>query len=119
MWQRTRELTHVCPQDNILFGLPFDEERYVQAVEASALGPDIKILPDGDSKGFVCVVFIAVVTHCVVRAETEIGERGINLSGTVRAVCASRALSDRGSLDCRRPEGAGQHGTRAVQTALV
>ncbi|KAG9017508.1 hypothetical protein FRB90_001017 [Tulasnella sp. 427] len=60
-----------CPQmawiqsnsirDNILFGLPYDEERYWSVVKASELEPDLAILPAGDM--------------------TEVGERGISLSG--------------------------------------
>lgn len=60
-----------CPQsawiqnatvkDNILFGLPLDEDRYRRVIKDCALERDIQILPDGD--------------------QTEIGERGINLSG--------------------------------------
>lgn len=48
-------------RDNILFGLPYDEERYNRVIDACCLRHDLKILEDGDM--------------------TEIGERGINLSG--------------------------------------
>jgi ABC-type multidrug transport system fused ATPase/permease subunit len=48
-------------RDNILFGLPYDEERYNKVIDACSLRHDLKILEDGDM--------------------TEIGERGINLSG--------------------------------------
>ncbi|KAF9808722.1 hypothetical protein IEO21_07764 [Rhodonia placenta] len=48
-------------QENILFGQPFEEERYWKAVENASLLPDLEVLPDGDL--------------------TEIGEKGINLSG--------------------------------------
>ncbi|KAF5371833.1 hypothetical protein D9615_009539 [Tricholomella constricta] len=60
-----------CPQsawiqnaslrDNILFGQPFDEDRYWSVINESCLLPDLQLLPDGDM--------------------TEIGEKGINLSG--------------------------------------
>ncbi|KAG0018030.1 hypothetical protein BGZ81_010421 [Podila clonocystis] len=48
-------------KDNILFGLPLNEDRYRRVIRDCALERDIQILPDGD--------------------QTEIGERGINLSG--------------------------------------
>ncbi|KAG0036336.1 hypothetical protein BGZ82_004362 [Podila clonocystis] len=48
-------------KDNILFGKPFDQEKYNRIVYASGLVPDFVMLPAGD--------------------QTEIGERGINLSG--------------------------------------
>ncbi|KAF9428970.1 hypothetical protein BGZ76_001983 [Entomortierella beljakovae] len=48
-------------RDNILFGKPYEQERYQKIVNACGLDPDIAILPAGDL--------------------TEIGERGINLSG--------------------------------------
>ena len=51
-------------RDNILFGLPYDKERYEQVIDACSLRHDISILEDGD--------------------QTEIGERGINLSGGQR-----------------------------------
>uniref|UniRef100_A0A158Q7H0 Multidrug resistance-associated protein 1 n=1 Tax=Elaeophora elaphi TaxID=1147741 RepID=A0A158Q7H0_9BILA len=47
--------------DNILFGSPFDPERYETVLDACALKPDLATLPAGD--------------------QTEIGEKGINLSG--------------------------------------
>ena len=48
-------------RDNVLFGLPMDEERYAAVLEAAQLTHDLSIFNDGDM--------------------TEIGERGINLSG--------------------------------------
>jgi ABC-type transport system involved in cytochrome bd biosynthesis fused ATPase/permease subunit len=36
-------------RDNILFGKPFDEEKYNSILEACALLPDLEILPAGDA----------------------------------------------------------------------
>ncbi|KAI8322463.1 P-loop containing nucleoside triphosphate hydrolase protein [Martensiomyces pterosporus] len=51
-------------RDNITFGLPFDEERYANVVEACALDLDFAMLPGRDM--------------------AEIGERGVTLSGGQR-----------------------------------
>ncbi|MFO3797099.1 MAG: ABC transporter transmembrane domain-containing protein, partial [Anaerolineales bacterium] len=48
-------------RDNILFDSPYDHNRYRYALDAAQLTPDLDQLPNGDL--------------------TEIGERGINLSG--------------------------------------
>ena len=48
-------------KDNIIFGGEFDQQRYLRAIRDSALERDLETLQDGDL--------------------TEIGERGINLSG--------------------------------------
>ena len=48
-------------KENITFGEKFDADRYAQVIHACALATDIELLPNGDM--------------------TEIGERGINLSG--------------------------------------
>ena len=48
-------------KDNILFGQPYDHDRYFRAIHICALERDLELFPDGD--------------------QTEIGERGINLSG--------------------------------------
>ncbi|CAI2361540.1 unnamed protein product [Moneuplotes crassus] len=60
-------------RDNILFGLPLVEERYNKTVEICQLGSDLEILSGGDL--------------------TEIGEKGINLSGGQKArVSLARAV---------------------------
>lgn len=58
---------------NILFGREYDEDRYNEVLECCALTDDIRVLPAGDM--------------------TEIGERGINLSGGQKArVSLARAM---------------------------
>jgi ABC-type multidrug transport system fused ATPase/permease subunit len=42
-------LEHLSIKDNILFGSPFDQERYNQVIEACALKPDLSIFEDGDA----------------------------------------------------------------------
>jgi ATP-binding cassette subfamily C (CFTR/MRP) protein 1 len=60
-------------RDNVLFGLPYNEKRFDAAVHAASLEDDLSVLPGG--------------------AETEIGERGINLSGGQKArVALARAV---------------------------
>ena len=65
-------LQHQTIRDNILFGTPYDEERYEAVLESCALKPDLAIFEDGDL--------------------TEIGTRGISLSGGQKArVALARA----------------------------
>lgn len=42
-------LQHRSIKDNILFGYPFDEQRYNAVLEACALNPDLEVLEDGDA----------------------------------------------------------------------
>ncbi|EJD46367.1 P-loop containing nucleoside triphosphate hydrolase protein [Auricularia subglabra TFB-10046 SS5] len=66
-------LQHRTIRDNILFGEPLDETRYDAVLEACALKPDLAILDDGD--------------------RTEIGVRGVSLSGGQKArVALARAV---------------------------
>lgn len=66
-------LRHQSIKDNILFGYPYDEERYKAVVKACALEPDLDMLEDGDA--------------------TEIGARGVSLSGGQKArVALARAV---------------------------
>ncbi|KAL4094992.1 hypothetical protein PRIC1_010642 [Phytophthora ramorum] len=59
-------------RDNILFGLPYDKEKYSRVLAACGLLPDLRQFPGGDS--------------------TEIGQKGVNLSGGQKArVCLARA----------------------------
>ncbi|KAK7032833.1 ABC protein [Favolaschia claudopus] len=58
---QTAWIQNASLRDNVLFGRPFDSDRYWEVMETACLLPDLQLLPDGDL--------------------TEIGEKGINLSG--------------------------------------
>ncbi|CAG8435018.1 7255_t:CDS:10 [Diversispora eburnea] len=69
-------LQNASIRDNILFGLPHDETRYLQVVKMCALEKDFEIFEDGDL--------------------TEIGEKGITLSGGQKQrVSLARAVYSR------------------------
>ncbi|CED82131.1 multidrug resistance-associated abc transporter [Phaffia rhodozyma] len=60
-------------QDNILFGKDYEEEKFEDVIHACCLESDIQVLPSG--------------------LNTEIGEKGINLSGGQKArVCLARTV---------------------------
>ncbi|CEG39052.1 atp-binding cassette superfamily [Plasmopara halstedii] len=60
-------------RENVCFGLPFNEEKYTEALRVSSMVKDLVSLPGGDM--------------------TEIGEKGINLSGGQRTrVALARAV---------------------------
>ena len=66
-------LLNATLKDNILMGREYKDKWYRKVVEACCLLPDISALPAGDN--------------------TEIGERGINLSGGQKArICLARAV---------------------------
>ncbi|KAF7329698.1 hypothetical protein MKEN_00233000 [Mycena kentingensis (nom. inval.)] len=66
-------LRHQSIKDNILFGYPYDEARYNAVIECCALRRDLDMLEDGD--------------------DTEIGEKGVSLSGGQKArVALARAV---------------------------
>ncbi|RDW64426.1 ABC transporter [Aspergillus mulundensis] len=66
-------------KENILFGLPYDHQRYGKTIFASGLEKDMAMLPDGDL--------------------TDIGANGINLSGGQRwRVSFARALFSRAGI---------------------
>ncbi|KAI8379596.1 P-loop containing nucleoside triphosphate hydrolase protein [Radiomyces spectabilis] len=73
---QTAWLQNASIRDNILFGLPMVEQRYKDTLTACALDKDLTILEDGDM--------------------TEIGEKGITLSGGQKArVALARAVYSR------------------------
>jgi len=57
-------LLNASVKDNILFGRPYKEKRYMKTIRACDIQSDIEMLPDGN--------------------ETEVGERGVLLSGGQR-----------------------------------
>ncbi|KAM7200448.1 P-loop containing nucleoside triphosphate hydrolase protein [Rhypophila sp. PSN 637] len=66
-------------KDNVVFGLPYDEERYNKTVEVCALKKDLEMLTDGEN--------------------TEIGANGINLSGGQKwRVTLARAIYSRAGV---------------------
>jgi len=66
-------------RDNILFGMPYEEERYEQTIAACALKKDIGALSDGD--------------------KTELGINGVNLSGGQKwRVTVARAVYSRAGI---------------------
>jgi ATP-binding cassette, subfamily C (CFTR/MRP), member 1 len=62
---QTPWILNATVRENVIFGLPYDENKYNSVIKACQLKHDLSILSDGD--------------------ETEIGERGINLSGGQKA----------------------------------
>jgi len=58
-------IQHMSMRDNILFGQPYDCERYNEIIHACAMSEDLNLLPAGD--------------------ETEVGENGVTLSGGQKA----------------------------------
>ncbi|KAL7409478.1 hypothetical protein BDY24DRAFT_218614 [Mrakia frigida] len=73
---QTSWLQNLSIKENILFGSPFDEKRYATVLRACALVPDLAMLEDDD--------------------ETEIGAKGVTLSGGQKArVALARAVYSR------------------------
>ncbi|KAI8812424.1 hypothetical protein BJ742DRAFT_794156 [Cladochytrium replicatum] len=76
---QTAWLVNASIKDNILFGAPYEEERYRQVIEACALVKDFANLDSGD--------------------ETEIGEKGVNISGGQKQrISLARAAYSRSSI---------------------
>ncbi|RCN32692.1 hypothetical protein ANCCAN_21497 [Ancylostoma caninum] len=66
-------IQNMTVRDNITFGKPFNKSRYNEVLNACALKTDLKSLTNGDM--------------------TEIGEKGINLSGGQKArISLARAV---------------------------
>ena len=76
---QTAWLMNASVKDNILFGSPYNEEKYKKILKICELESDLNILPGGDL--------------------TEIGERGVNLSGGQKQrVSLARAIYDEADI---------------------
>ncbi|EIW78464.1 multidrug resistance-associated ABC transporter [Coniophora puteana RWD-64-598 SS2] len=76
---QTPWLRNASIKENILFNLPYNEERYRKTLRVCALMSDLNILEDGD--------------------ESEVGESGVNLSGGQKArISLARAVYSRASV---------------------
>jgi ABC-type multidrug transport system ATPase subunit len=76
---QTPWIMNASVKENILFGHRFDPDFYERTVEACAMSDDFKALPDGDN--------------------TEVGEKGISLSGGQKARLAlARAVYARSDI---------------------
>lgn len=72
-------LENMSVKDNVLYGLPMDDERYKEVISACSLDTDITMLPDGEN--------------------TEVGATGINLSGGQKwRLSFARALYSRAGI---------------------
>lgn len=72
-------IQNMTVRENILFGLPFDRKKYEKVLEACALVKDLMAFPAQD--------------------QTEIGERGINISGGQKArIALARACYSDASI---------------------
>ncbi|KAG2513477.1 hypothetical protein JM18_008471 [Phytophthora kernoviae] len=72
-------IQNMTVRDNILFGRPMDQNKYEKVLDACALTADLKLLPARDN--------------------TEIGERGVNLSGGQKArIALARACYSNASI---------------------
>ena len=76
---QTAWIENTSLRDNILFGLPFSQSRYVDVLEACALMPDVAAMEERDL--------------------TEIGSHGVNLSGGQRSrLTLARAIYSRAEI---------------------
>lgn len=65
---QTPWLRHQSIKENILFGYPYDEERYEAVVEACALSPDLQMLEDGDATEIGARYGLAWMSMCRMKA---------------------------------------------------
>jgi hypothetical protein len=66
-------------RDNILFGMPYDEEKYKAVIHACALELDLKILPNGAHNHRVAVLYFGGTL-----AQEAVVKRSILLAAVIK-----------------------------------